>query len=42
MIAVSNNQIAKGKAATIVTIRTRQDLSVNINALSMDTVLEKN
>ena len=42
MIAVSNNQIAKGKAATIVTIRTRQDLNVNINALSIDTELEKN
>ena len=37
MIAVSNNQIAKGKTATIVTIRTRQDLNVNINALSIDT-----
>ena len=37
MIAVSNSQIAKGKTATIVTIRTRQDLNVNINALSIDT-----
>ena len=37
MIAVSNKQIAKGKTATIVTIRTRQDLNVNINALSIDT-----
>ena len=33
MIAVLNNQIAKGKAATIVIIRTRQDLKARLYQL---------
>ena len=34
--AVSNNQIAQGKVAAIATIRTIEDLDLNVSILSFD------